>query len=92
MLLNKTFKLIIKHTPASIKKIIKYFLNDITNFIDNITLPFDLIKEQKEKREWLSKEEISDYRKTIKIYDAFNFYNELETLEIRLNVLNDYVD
>ena len=27
-----------------------------------------------------------------KIYDWFPFYNELETLEIRLNELNDHVD
>lgn len=27
-----------------------------------------------------------------KIYDCFTFFNELELLEIRLNVLNDYVD
>ena len=28
----------------------------------------------------------------MKIYDAFNFFNELELLEIRLNILNDSVD
>ncbi|HUD02185.1 MAG TPA: hypothetical protein VMR37_07640 [Rhabdochlamydiaceae bacterium] len=27
-----------------------------------------------------------------KVYDCFNFYNELELLELRLNELNDYVD
>ena len=27
-----------------------------------------------------------------KIYDGFLFYNELDLLEIRLNVLNDVVD
>ena len=26
------------------------------------------------------------------IYDCFTFYNELDLLEIRLNVLNDVVD
>lgn len=92
MLLNKTSKKIIKHTPNSIKKIIKFFLNDIANFIDSITLPFLLIKERRIKKTWLSKDKLVEYRKKIKIYDAFNFYNELETLEIRLNVLNDYVD
>ena len=92
MLLSKTFKKIINWTPAPIKKMIKFFLNDIVNLIDSITLPFDLIKENKNKKTWLSKEEIQEYRKTIKIYDAFNFYNELETLEIRLNILNEHVD
>ena len=28
----------------------------------------------------------------MKIYDAFLFFNELDLLEIRLNVLNEYVD
>lgn len=28
----------------------------------------------------------------MKIYDCFQFFNELDLLEIRLNVLNDYVD
>ena len=27
-----------------------------------------------------------------KIYDCFNFFNELDILEIRLNTLYDYVD
>ena len=30
--------------------------------------------------------------KVTKIYDCFLFFNELDLLEIRLNVLNDYVD
>lgn len=37
-------------------------------------------------------EEIAKYRRSIKIYDVFTFFNELELLEIRLNVLNDHVD
>ena len=28
----------------------------------------------------------------MKKYDIFTFFNELELLEIRLNILNDYVD
>ncbi|MEI6400315.1 MAG: DUF3431 domain-containing protein [bacterium] len=36
--------------------------------------------------------EIANYRKTIKIYDIFNFFNELELLDIRLNILDPYVD
>ncbi len=35
---------------------------------------------------------LEEYRKSIKVYDAFYFFNELELLEVRLNVLNDYVD
>lgn len=92
MLLNKTSKKIIKYTPKSIKKLIKIFLNDIANFIDSITLPFNLIKERRIKKMWLSKKELEKYRKKIKIYDCFSFFNELEVLDIRLNILNDYVD
>jgi beta-1,4-mannosyl-glycoprotein beta-1,4-N-acetylglucosaminyltransferase len=36
--------------------------------------------------------EIADYRKTIKVYDVITFFNELELLEIRLNILAPYVD
>ncbi|MFZ4499968.1 MAG: hypothetical protein ACOYMZ_00535 [Minisyncoccia bacterium] len=37
-------------------------------------------------------QEILAYRKDITIYDAFIFFNELETLELRLNILDPYVD
>jgi len=37
-------------------------------------------------------ETIAAYRKTIKIYDVFTFFNELDLLEIRLNILYPYVD
>lgn len=36
--------------------------------------------------------EILEYRKKIKIYDIFNFFNELELLDIRLHILDPYVD
>jgi hypothetical protein len=44
------------------------------------------------KKTWLSAEKIAAYRKTIKIYDIFSFFNELDLLEIRLNILDPYVD
>lgn len=28
----------------------------------------------------------------MRVFDSFRFYNELELLEVRLNVLNDVVD
>lgn len=37
-------------------------------------------------------DKIIDYRKKNKVYDAFIFFNELELLEMRLNILNDSVD
>ncbi len=36
--------------------------------------------------------EISEYRKSIKLYDIFTFLNELDLLEIRLHILYPYVD
>lgn len=39
-----------------------------------------------------SNEKIAEYRKGIKIYDVFTFFNELDLLEIRLNILDPYVD
>lgn len=39
-----------------------------------------------------SLEERAEYRKKITVYDIFTFFNELELLEIRFNILNDYVD
>lgn len=92
MFLNNIKKITRKITPTPVIGVIKIFLNDIYNLIDKITLPFNLIKEYRRKKTWLSNHEIVEYRKKIKIYDVFNFYNELETLEIRLNVLNNYVD
>ncbi|MES3032184.1 MAG: hypothetical protein V4699_03005 [Patescibacteria group bacterium] len=38
------------------------------------------------------KEGILDYRKKIKIYDIFTYNGEADILEIRLNILKDYVD
>ena len=38
------------------------------------------------------KAEINTYRKSIKLYDVFTFFNELDLLEIRLNILSPYVD
>jgi hypothetical protein len=50
------------------------------------------IRERRSKRGWLANERISEYRKTIRVYDAFTFFNELDLLEIRLNILDPYVD
>jgi beta-1,4-mannosyl-glycoprotein beta-1,4-N-acetylglucosaminyltransferase len=35
---------------------------------------------------------IKKEQRFMKIYDCFSFFNELDILEIRLNILNDYVD
>ncbi len=81
-----------QYIPAPIKTIIKSGINASKNTITFLRQPFDLAAEKKRRKQWLSKVEAAEYRKTIKIYDAFNFFNELELLDIRLNVLNDHVD
>lgn len=48
--------------------------------------------EWRAKRSWLTPEGITEYRKRIKIYDIFTFFNELDLLEIRLDILGPYVD
>lgn len=52
----------------------------------------DRMSEWRSRRTWLSSKEIAEYRKTIKIYDIFTFFNELDLLEIRLNILDAHVD
>ncbi|MBI3573086.1 MAG: hypothetical protein HY092_02705 [Candidatus Kerfeldbacteria bacterium] len=39
-----------------------------------------------------SAQALAEYRKTIKVYDVFIFFNELDLLEIRLNILDPYID
>jgi hypothetical protein len=38
------------------------------------------------------REGVNQYRRTIRVYDIFTFFNELELLEIRLAILAPYVD
>lgn len=92
MFLNKKFKILVNYIPTAIKEKIKFFLNDIRNLIDYAREPYGIIKEYQNKKRWLSREQIDNYRKSIKIYDVFLFFNELKLLEIRLNILDRYVD
>jgi beta-1,4-mannosyl-glycoprotein beta-1,4-N-acetylglucosaminyltransferase len=89
---NNIIKPIFKKIPTPIKKILKYFLNKIKNLINLIKLPIDILKEKNRKKIWVSNTEVLEYKKDTKVYDVFYFFNELDLLEIRLNILNDYVD
>ncbi len=84
--------LIKRKTPLWVKNIIKSIINEVKNIINYIRQPFDLLVEHERKKNWLSKLEIAEYRKKIKVYDVFLFFNELELLEIRLQILDPYVD
>lgn len=78
--------------PLGLKNIIKSAINKWKNTINYARMPFDKIAEKKRRKTWLTKIELSEYRKKIKIFDIFIFFNELELLEIRLNILGNYVD
>ncbi|MES2224754.1 MAG: DUF3431 domain-containing protein [Patescibacteria group bacterium] len=78
--------------PVPIKNVFKSIINSGKNTIATIRKPYDMLVEKKRRQSWLSAVAAAEYRKTMRVYDAFNFFNELETLEIRLNILNDYVD
>ena len=75
-----------------IKKHVKNYLRLLKRLYDLIKYPIEEFKVQREINKWPSKEEIGAYREKIKIYDIFNFFNELELLDIRLNILEPYVD
>ena len=48
--------------------------------------------ERESRKTCMKPEAIAEYRKKIKIYDVFAFFNELDVLELRLNILDPYVD
>ena len=72
----------LRKIKGALKNYTWYFLDKASD-----TFHFFFGKFSKEKNE-----EILEYRKKIKIYDIFTFFNELELLEIRLNILDSYVD
>ncbi len=81
-----------EHAPAWLKNSVKSILNEYKNTVSFVRKPLDSYGEKKRQKTWLSQIQIAEYRKTIKVYDVFNFFNELEVLDIRLHVLNDHVD
>lgn len=72
-----------------LKNIKRTSINYLRNFLDSFGTFLDFIPDKNSDK---IKKNIADYKKNIKIYDTFIFNNELELLDIRLNILNDYVD
>ncbi len=72
----------------NLKKIAKKIISLKTDTKDQIRFS----KDARTKKTWMSPDSIAEYRKKIKIYDVFPFFNELDLLEIRLNILDPYVD
>lgn len=75
----------IKQAKTSVRKIIDFQERIFRQTKWNIA-------EYRAKKKWLMPEVIARYRKTIKVYDVFTFFDELDLLEIRLNILDEYVD
>ncbi len=89
----KGLKARIKHMlPKSIRKTARAVIYEAQNIGNIIRTPFELKKEKNRRKVWTSKVELAEYKKKIKVYDLFYLFNELDLLEIRLNILNDYVD
>lgn len=90
---KRTIRALLKEkTPPTIKNLIKFFIMRVHDAINYARRPIDIMKEKRKEKIWVSKMELADYKKGIKIYDVFYLFNELDLLEIRLNILNDYVD
>lgn len=53
---------------------------------------YEYFSEYKSKLFWKNGDAIHGYRNKIKVYDFFTFFNELDLLEIRLNILDAYAD
>jgi len=71
-------------------KVKNYFLKIISNVIFDIKT----IVRKKKKKEiaYYSPQELIEHRKKIKIYDILTYNGEEDSLEIRLNILDDMVD
>lgn len=89
---NSLFKLANQIKTFFIRRIAKTLLDYVRNLVDFFGRPIEVINNYRHKRKWLSKEEILNYRKKIKIYDIFTYNGEADILEIRLNILKDAVD
>lgn len=81
-----------KKLPPGIKNIARILIYKSRNISNYIKHNINIFKEKNQKKIWVSKTEVIEYKKTIKVYDVFYFFNELDLLEIRLNILDNYVD
>ncbi len=88
ILYSKISRSLSQNTKNNIKSLVDYLKSIIRTALD-------LLRKKSEgqiKKLWLNKEEIAKYRKNIRIYDIFTYNGELDILEIRLNILNEFVD
>ena len=69
-----------------------YYLRRQVATLPPLEMVLFAMAERRTKKTWISSGKIAEYRKNIKVYDVFTFWNELDLLEIRLNILDPYVD
>ncbi|MBX4197918.1 DUF3431 domain-containing protein [Candidatus Parcubacteria bacterium] len=88
-----------KRIPPSMKPLIRTALKKARKFSHisyffkkKIKTAREYINEYKAKKSWLSPQEMAQYRKNIKIYDVVTFLNEFDLLELRMQILDPYVD
>jgi hypothetical protein len=77
---------------AKLKNIKRTLINYSKHFSDALYDVSQSISKTFSNENKRTKEEIAEYRKKIKVYDVFNFNNELEVLDIRLHILDKHVD
>lgn len=79
-------------SPVWLKKFVRESRGVIQHIFNLFMHPFNLYQEHKGRKKWVTNLELLEYKKTIKVYDVFYFFNELDLLEIRLNILDPFVD
>ncbi len=86
------YQKISRKIPQGTKNDLKYFWNKITQTIHFFKNPLQDLRKHQLQKKWLTKEQIAEHRKGIKIYDVFTYNGEKDILDIRLHILYDKVD
>ena len=71
------------------RELVNFRRHSLNFFFHNTYLYLNRFNDPKEH---LSRSEVLTLKENVKIYDVFYFFNELDLLEIRLNVLDEFVD
>jgi len=78
--------------PKWLKMFIREARGITQHFINLLLHPINLYQEKNSRKEWRSLVDLLEYKKGIKVYDVFYFFNELDLLEIRFHILDKFVD
>lgn len=78
------------NTRSSKNRLVSKVINKARNFVGIVRHVVNSSTQEELSEKTIS--EIKEYRKSIKICDVFTYNGEADILEIRLNILNDFVD